>query len=32
MADTLRVIRYQGAREVAFGPRSDYRALIGDEF
>ena len=31
MADTLKVIRYEAAPEVAFGPLSDYRALISDE-
>ena len=32
MAGTLKVIPYQGISAVAFGPLSDYRPLVGDDF
>ena len=31
MADSLKVIRYQAAPSVAFGPLSDYRSLVSDD-
>ena len=31
MTDSLKVIRHDGAQVVAFGPLSDYRALISDD-
>ena len=31
MADSLKVIRYHAAPGVAFGPLSDYRALVSDD-
>ena len=32
MTDPLKVIRYEEADPVAFGPLSNYRLLVGDEF
>ena len=32
MTDSLKVIRYKGISGVAFGPLSDYRPLVGDDF
>ncbi|HEX2831284.1 MAG TPA: cupin domain-containing protein [Burkholderiales bacterium] len=31
MADTLKLIRYEAADAVAFGPLSEYRALVNDD-
>ncbi len=31
MTDSLKVIRYEGAPAVAFGPLSDYRSLVSDD-
>lgn len=31
MADPLKVVRYRNADQVAFGPLSEYRTLIGDD-
>ena len=32
MADPLKVIRYEAAAAVAFGPLSEYRALVTDDY
>src|SRR3982750_2170823 len=31
MVDPLKVIRYEAAEAIAFGPLSDYRALVSDD-
>jgi mannose-6-phosphate isomerase-like protein (cupin superfamily) len=32
MTDSLKVIRYEAAPEVGFGPLSEYRALVSDDY
>lgn len=32
MTDSLKVIRYEAAPQVAFGPLSEYRALVSDDY
>src|SRR5829696_6290013 len=32
MTDSLKIIRYEAAPEVAFGPLSEYRALVSDDY
>jgi len=32
MADSLKVIRYEAAPSVAFGPLSEYRSLVSDDY
>ena len=32
MTDSLKIIRYEAAPTIAFGPLSDYRPLVTDDY